>query len=71
MKIIKIGKPYRKHKCFKCKSVYAYHVSKDKSRFVDIMYCPVCGNYLDTHIFDRRISVEKYNNIKERGEENE
>ena len=71
MIIIKKGTPYRKHKCAKCRSVYAYHISKDKGRFSGIMYCPVCDNYLDFHLFDRRISVEKYNEIKERGENDE
>lgn len=67
MKVIKQGTPYRKHKCLKCRSVYAYHINKDKGRFAEIMYCPVCDNYLDLHLFDRRISVEKYNNLKDLG----
>lgn len=69
MKIIKRGTPYRKHKCSKCKSIYAYHIGEDSSMFSDILRCPVCDNYSDFHWYDRRISIKDYNEIKERGEE--
>ena len=57
MKIIKEGKPYRKHKCSKCKTIYIYHISNDKRMFSDLIYCPVCGNYLDFHIFDKKLKL--------------
>lgn len=55
MKIIKEGKPYRKHKCSKCKTVYVYHISDDKAFLSDLIYCPVCRNFLDSHIFDKKL----------------
>ena len=30
MKIIKKGNPYRKHKCSRCKTIYLYHLLKDR-----------------------------------------
>lgn len=63
MKIIKEGTPYKKHKCSKCKSIYIYHIHKDKGFIGDLIYCPICHNYLDFHLFDRRISKEKYNKL--------
>ena len=69
MKIIKKGTPYRKHKCSKCKSIYAYHIGEDYNRFSDIIRCPVCDNFMDFHWYDRKISIKDYNEIKERGEE--
>ena len=69
MKIIKKGTPYRKHKCLKCRSVYAYHISEDYNSFSDIIHCPVCDNYMDFHWYDRRISIKDYNEIKERKDE--
>ena len=64
MKIIKKGKPYRKHKCSKCKTIYAYHTHQDVN-WTDLVYCPICHNYLDFMLFDRRISSKEYENIKE------
>ena len=64
MEIIKCGKPYRKHKCYKCKSVYIYHIKYDKHLGTDLICCPVCGNFLDFHFYDKKISTEKYNNLK-------
>jgi len=61
MKVIKSGKPYRIHKCLKCKTTYIYHIFNDKNG--DLVYCPECNNYLDFHIFDKRISHHKYINI--------
>ena len=29
MKIIKKGNPYRKHKCYMCKTIFAYHLYED------------------------------------------
>ena len=63
MEIIKSGKPYRKHKCSKCKSVYIYHINKDKNAFNELVYCPVCRNYLDFHFLDKKISYKKYNEL--------
>ena len=62
MKIIKKGSPYRKHKCSKCKTKYAYHIGEDVSW--GNLHCPICNNYLDIIIFDRRISEKEYNNLK-------
>lgn len=70
MKEIKEGKPYRKHKCSKCKSVYIYHIHEDKGSLSDLIYCPICDNYLDTHLFDKKLSTNKYNKIKELEEGN-
>lgn len=64
MKTIKIGKPYRKHKCTKCKSVYLYHIREVKTWYSDLVHCPICDDYLDFHFFDKKISVEKYNSLK-------
>lgn len=65
MKIIKKGTPYRKHKCSKCKSIYAYHISEDCDRFSNMLYCPVCANFMGHHWYDRKISIKEYNEIKE------
>lgn len=62
MKVIKKGNPYKKHKCSRCKSVYIYHIYEDKT-FNDLLYCPVCHNYLDIHIFDRKASIEEIKDI--------
>ena len=70
MRIIKKGTPYRKHKCFRCKSVYAYHIGEDYNVYGNV-HCPVCNNFMDFHWYDRKISIEKYNEIKERGENDE
>ena len=64
MKIIKQGKPYRKHKCSKCKTVYVYHI-KDDVIGENMLYCPICGNYMDFIIFDKKITYEKYQSIKD------
>lgn len=64
MKIIKRGKPYRKHKCSKCKTIYVYHINKDV-KWTDLIYCPVCNNFLDMMLFDKKMSSEEYENIKE------
>lgn len=53
MEIIKKGKPYRKHKCSQCKSVYIYHMFDDKT-INDLLHCPVCNNYLDFHFYDKK-----------------
>jgi len=72
MKIIKEGRPYRIHKCSKCKCVYVYHNYKDKPLFSDLIYCPSCKNYLDSHLFDKKISTKKYNSLQElKGDNNE
>lgn len=64
MKIIKKGTPYRKHKCSSCKTIYVYHIYNDV--YVGgLLYCPVCRNYLDSKIFDKIISTEEYQKIKE------
>lgn len=64
MKIIKKGTPYRKHKCSRCKTIYAYHIYNDV--YVgDLLYCPVCHNYLDVMLFDKKISYKEYQNIKD------
>lgn len=65
MKVIKKGKPYRKHKCSKCKSIYAYHLEDSKKPFCSLIYCPVCSDYLDIHIFDKKLSTKQYKSIKE------
>ena len=59
---IKEGKPYRKHKCSRCKSVYIYDLRNDVY-FNDMVYCPVCRNYLDFHCFDRKLTREKYEKL--------
>lgn len=64
MEIIKCGKPYRKHKCSRCKSVYIYHIKYGKNLGSDLICCPVCGDYLDFHFYDKKISREKYNSLK-------
>lgn len=61
MKIIKLGKTYRAHKCSKCKTVYAYRLKIENG----LIYCPKCGNFLDFHIFDKKISEQKYYQLKE------
>lgn len=63
MKVIKIGTPFRKHKCSKCKSVYIYHTHFDKDRISDLIYCPICKNYLDFHFYDKKISEEQYKKL--------
>lgn len=62
MKIIKTGKPYRIHKCSKCKTKYVYKYECDAMRLV---HCPECNNYLDFHFYDRKISREKYEKMQE------
>ena len=66
MKIIKKGPPYKKHKCSKCKSIYVYHIRDDHSKLSNLVHCPVCDNFMDSHWYDKKISIEKYNEIKER-----
>ena len=58
-KIIKKGKQFRIHKCSRCKTTYAYEYV-----YESIVYCPVCRSYLDTHIFDKKITEEQYNKLK-------
>ena len=65
MKIIKKGNPYRKHKCSRCKTIYVYHLLKD--RFDELIYCPECGNFLDFHIFDKKITKEEYKKLNNLG----
>lgn len=60
-KIIKYGKKYRKHKCHECKTLYAYEYFSDKY----LVYCPVCHNYMDIHLFDKKITKKQYDEIKE------
>lgn len=60
MKVIKEGKPYRIHKCSKCKTVYAYEYDGSGWTFVR---CPKCDDYLDMHYFDKKISKEKYDKL--------
>lgn len=60
MKIIKKGKPYRIHKCSKCKSVYAY---KYNNSGFGLVHCPECEDYLDFHFLDKKISREKYDKL--------
>lgn len=67
MKIIKEGKPYRIHKCSKCKTIYAYHIENSKKPLGELIYCPECDNYLDIHIFDKKLSIKQYESIKEVG----
>lgn len=55
-KIIKQGYKYKKHKCWKCKTIYLYTASKDGW----LVYCPYCGNYNDIHLFDRKVKSDKY-----------
>ena len=43
MKIIKKGNPYRKHKCSRCKTIYVYHLLKD--RFDDLIYYLMFQHY--------------------------
>lgn len=64
MKIIRKGTPYRKHKCSRCKTIFAYHIYEDTC-VGDMLYCPICNNYLDFRIFDKKISTEQYNNLQE------
>ena len=63
MKIIKKGKPYRIHKCSKCKTVYVYKYRNTWDS--DLVYCPECKNYLDFHFLDKKISQEKYEKLCE------
>ena len=64
MKIIKRGNLYRKHKCSKCKTIFAYHIYNDVC-VSEVLHCPECHNYLDFTIFDKRMSENEYNKIKE------
>ena len=64
MKVIKKGKPYRIHKCSKCKTIYAYHIGDSKKPLSNLIYCPECDDYLDIHIFDKKLSKEQYESIK-------
>lgn len=64
MEIIKCGKPYRKHKCSKCKSVYIYHIKYDVNPRKKLVSCPVCSDFSDLHFYDKKISREKYNSLK-------
>lgn len=67
MKIIKQGKPYRKHKCCKCKTIYVYHIFDDT--IGELIYCPECNNFLDFHIFDKKISEEEYKKLNNLGDD--
>lgn len=58
-KIIKKGKPFRIHKCRRCKTTYAYEYVYESA-----VSCPVCKNYLDLHIFDKKITEDQYNKLK-------
>jgi transcription elongation factor Elf1 len=60
-----MGTPYKKHKCSRCKSVYVYHIGKETMLPGGLIHCPVCGNYLDMHLFDVKVSKEKYEKIGE------
>lgn len=62
MKVIKKGKPYRIHKCSRCNTKYAY---KEECDCTKLVRCPECGNYLDFHFYDRKISQEKYDKLGE------
>ena len=59
--IIKKGKPYRIHKCSKCKTKYVYKYVYSGMGFI---HCPECNNFIDSHYFDRKITAEKYNKFK-------
>ena len=61
MKIIKEGKPYRIHKCSKCKTIYAYKI--DRGVFSYKPHCPECGEFSDSHYFDKKISRETYKKL--------
>jgi len=63
MKLIKRGKPYRKHKCRKCKSIFLYKINY--TGISKLVYCPECGNYLDFHWYDKKISKKQYDEIQE------
>lgn len=63
MKIIKKGNLYKKHKCSKCKTIFVYHIYNDIG-VNKLLYCPLCRNYLDFNIFDKKISEEEYEKIK-------
>lgn len=58
-KVIEKGKPFRIHKCRRCKTKFCY-----KYIFSSLVYCPVCNNYMDSHIFDKKITEEQYNKLK-------
>lgn len=64
MKVIKKGKPYRIHKCSKCKTIYTYHIRNSKKPLSNLIYCPECDGCLDIHIFDKNLSKEQYESIK-------
>ena len=66
MKIIKKGNPYRKHKCSRCKTIFAYNLYEDVC-VGDLLYCPVCRNYLDFNIFDKKITEEEYKKLNNLG----
>ena len=63
MKTIKKGKPYRKHKCRKCKAIFVYRYNY--TGFSELVYCPECHNYLDFHFFDKKISEEEYQELED------
>ena len=62
MKIIKEGKPYRIHKCRKCKTKYSYQYYFTGMGYI---HCPKCNYFLDKHTFDKKISKKQYESIKE------
>lgn len=61
MKIIQKGKPYRKHKCTKCKTIYLYKFTTP----MGLIYCPECRDFFDFHFLDRKISQEEYEKFLE------
>ena len=49
MKIIKKGNPYRKHKCSRCKTIYVYHLLKDRFDDGEIFYDVMDGHFIFCH----------------------
>ena len=58
-KVIQKGKPFRIHKCRRCKTKYVYEYV-----YKSMVYCPVCKDYMDLHVFDKKITEEQYNKLK-------
>lgn len=70
MKIIKEGKPYRKHKCSGCGCIYVYHIFNDTDFMHDIR-CPECKICdFKGSIFDKKLTKKEADKLREcNGEE--
>ena len=53
MRVLKENNTEKKHKCSRCKSIYAY-TGKDIDIF-NFIKCPVCEGLDEASIFDRKV----------------